>query len=332
MDKRNAQAPEAPPAGTAESSMADPADSAASVDLDGEIPEGTVAPDIYGVLGYCISLLATEAWHQLGLLADPQTGETVIDLAQAKVAIDAVGDLAARLESLRRNPLPLAAPRPENAAERPAAQLRRAARRVRRAIKIRLSCPFVDIIEIPARRSTEPRPGHSVFEGNRGHHAHDSKQSSAAVFIPAPAHRRLGRPSRAGISVHATVAGAGAAGRSVNARQAAARRPVTAPPRRLWQDFIDQYEAFTGVLCAAAKSGCDPHEESEYAQLRRWFVANYYRLAARLRPALDAEFGGDGRRAHRPSRITPVSSERSILWRPCFCLLTQRSPGQTPAT
>ena len=85
-----------------------------------------------------------------------------------------------------------------------------------------------------------------------------------------------------------------AADRPVNTRQAAARRPATGAAGRLWQDFIDQYEAFTGVLCAAAKSGCDPHRESEYAQLRRWFVANYYRLAARLRPALDAEFEGEG--------------------------------------
>ncbi|MBV9850921.1 MAG: hypothetical protein JO250_14710 [Armatimonadetes bacterium] len=82
-------------------------------------------------------------------------------------------------------------------------------------------------------------------------------------------------------------------GRPINARQAAARRPVTGAASRLWQDFIGRYEAFTDVLCAAAKSGCDPRKESEYAQLRRWFVANYYRLAARLRPVLDAEFAGE---------------------------------------
>ena len=96
-----------------------------------------------------------------------------------------------------------------------------------------------------------------------------------------------------------------AAGRPVNARQAAARRPAAGAAGRLWQDFIDQYESFTGVLCAAAKSGCDPHRESEYAQLRRWFVANYYRLAARLRPALDAEFAGEARRRAAPSPTTP---------------------------
>ena len=61
--------------------------------------EAGLAPDVYGVIGYCISLLATEAWHKLGLLADPRTGEAVADLVQAKAAVDAAGDLAARLES-----------------------------------------------------------------------------------------------------------------------------------------------------------------------------------------------------------------------------------------
>ncbi len=78
-----------------------------------------------------------------------------------------------------------------------------------------------------------------------------------------------------------------------NVRQAAARRPAAGSAGQLWQDFIDRYESFTGVLCAAAKSGCDAARESEYALLRRWFVGNYYRIAGRLRPALDAEFGDE---------------------------------------
>ena len=69
------------------------------------VPDGE-APDIYGVIGYCLSLLATEAWHNLGLLADPQTGEAVMDLVQAKVAIDAVGDLAARLDAAPADAVP----------------------------------------------------------------------------------------------------------------------------------------------------------------------------------------------------------------------------------
>ena len=65
-------------------------------ELDGEEAAG-VAPTTYDLIGYCINLLSSQAWQKLGLLADPQTGEAKPDLADAKVAIDAVGDLAARL-------------------------------------------------------------------------------------------------------------------------------------------------------------------------------------------------------------------------------------------
>ena len=57
------------------------------------------APTTYDLLGYCINLLASQAWQKLGLLADPQTGEAKPDFAEAKVAIDAVGHLAAGFES-----------------------------------------------------------------------------------------------------------------------------------------------------------------------------------------------------------------------------------------
>ncbi len=66
-----------------------------SADAEGE----GRAPTTYDLLGYCINLLASQAWQKLGLLADPQTGEAQPDLAEAKVAIDAVGDLASRLEA-----------------------------------------------------------------------------------------------------------------------------------------------------------------------------------------------------------------------------------------
>ena len=56
-------------------------------------------PSTYDLLGYCINLLSSQAWQKLGLLADPQTGEAKPDLLEAKVAIDAVGDLAAHLET-----------------------------------------------------------------------------------------------------------------------------------------------------------------------------------------------------------------------------------------
>ena len=92
VDKRRAQ-DEAEPPMEAEAPPAPPDPAEDDTGLDGP------APDVYGVIGYCISLLATEAWHKLGLLADPKTGEAVADLAQAKAAVDAAGDLAARLEA-----------------------------------------------------------------------------------------------------------------------------------------------------------------------------------------------------------------------------------------
>jgi hypothetical protein len=57
------------------------------------------APSVYDLVGYCISLLSAEAWQKLGLLADPRTGDSRMDLTQAKVAIDGVTGLAALLEN-----------------------------------------------------------------------------------------------------------------------------------------------------------------------------------------------------------------------------------------
>lgn len=64
------------------------------------------APTTYDMIGYCINLLASQAWQKLGLLADPQTGEAQLDLAEAKVAIDAVSDLAARLDAAPETVIP----------------------------------------------------------------------------------------------------------------------------------------------------------------------------------------------------------------------------------
>ena len=57
------------------------------------------SPGTYELIGYCINLLAQQAWLKLGLLADPETGIAAPDLDEAKVAVDTVGDLAARLEA-----------------------------------------------------------------------------------------------------------------------------------------------------------------------------------------------------------------------------------------
>ena len=71
-----------------------------------ESEEAVAAPTTYDLIGYCINLLASQAWQKLGLLADPQTGEAQPDLAEAKVAIDTVGDLAARLDNAPETAVP----------------------------------------------------------------------------------------------------------------------------------------------------------------------------------------------------------------------------------
>ncbi len=54
--------------------------------------------DVYSMLGYFVSMLTSYTWQWLGLVKNPDTGELVKDLAQAKVAIDTVTTLAAQLE------------------------------------------------------------------------------------------------------------------------------------------------------------------------------------------------------------------------------------------
>ena len=102
-------------------------------------------------------------------------------------------------------------------------------------------------------------------------------------------------------------------GRSVNARQMAARRAAAGDAGQLWADFVDQYERFTGVLCAAAQWGCNADRESEYAQMRRWFVANYYRLAARVRPYLDEEFGEEAQQGDAQPVVTDYAGQKRSL-------------------
>ncbi len=97
--------------------------------------------------------------------------------------------------------------------------------------------------------------------------------------------------------------------RPTSARSSAIRRAATGDAAQFWLHFIDQYEAFTDILCAAAKAGCDTRKESEYAQLRRWFVANYYRTASRVRPYLDAEFAES---AALPSVMDYAGQKRSL--------------------
>jgi hypothetical protein len=85
-----------------------PIDSAAdeAVEMKEEASGGQQSPGTYDLIGYCLNLLASQAWQKLGLLADPQTGEAKPDLVEAKLAIDVVGDLAAHLESASDSQVP----------------------------------------------------------------------------------------------------------------------------------------------------------------------------------------------------------------------------------
>jgi Domain of unknown function (DUF1844) len=60
----------------------------------GEMPELSVP----GALHFCIETLQGLAWIKMGLVAAPGSGKIEKELPQAKVAIDAIGDLVARLE------------------------------------------------------------------------------------------------------------------------------------------------------------------------------------------------------------------------------------------
>jgi hypothetical protein len=107
VDKRRTQVESA----SSETSNAAPVDTpspteSAAEDRFDDDDETDAPPDTYSLIGYCISLLASDAWQKLGLLADPKSGQAQPDLPQAKVAIDAVGDLAARLETASQEAVP----------------------------------------------------------------------------------------------------------------------------------------------------------------------------------------------------------------------------------
>ena len=111
VDKRRTATETTPTAAAEPTEM--PAETGASEVFEASLDEnqlgeqtGDPAPTTYDMIGYCINLLASQAWQKLGLLADPQTGEAQPDLAEAKVAIDAVGDLAARLDAAPETMIP----------------------------------------------------------------------------------------------------------------------------------------------------------------------------------------------------------------------------------
>lgn len=61
-----------------------------------ELPE----LDVPAALAVCVNMLSEVAWVKIGLIPNPVSGKIEKDLAQARVAIDAVGDLVQRLEPL----------------------------------------------------------------------------------------------------------------------------------------------------------------------------------------------------------------------------------------
>ncbi|NSW57749.1 MAG: DUF1844 domain-containing protein [Armatimonadetes bacterium] len=88
-----AQEPEAAaPAEEREPSSGEPSDQSPKAQ-----PASFAEVGVFGILRFSVSMLAEAAWMSMGLIATP-AGETRQDLAQARVAIDALGDLIARLQ------------------------------------------------------------------------------------------------------------------------------------------------------------------------------------------------------------------------------------------
>jgi len=60
--------------------------------------DGLPPVDVFSLLGSFITMLGMQAWQWMGLVKDPATGNIEKDLAQAKVAIDAIAALAGQPE------------------------------------------------------------------------------------------------------------------------------------------------------------------------------------------------------------------------------------------
>jgi hypothetical protein len=69
--------------------------------------------------------------------------------------------------------------------------------------------------------------------------------------------------------------------------------PYAANLDQCWQHFVDHYERFTDLLCAAARNGCEARYECEFESVRRWFALHYKDVAPIVRPYLLSEFGFD---------------------------------------
>lgn len=103
VDKRGSRPGEEPQPPSTESEPETPvaADEEAAASW-GDLPNfnplaGITTP---GILQMTFGLLSERAWIDMGLVADPGTGEVTRRIDEAKLAIDVVGDLARHMEPL----------------------------------------------------------------------------------------------------------------------------------------------------------------------------------------------------------------------------------------
>ncbi len=66
-------------------------------DIESENPKTPIS--IYDILAILIEQMSSISWQKLGLQPDPATGTIVVNLAEAKVAIDVTAHLSIQLES-----------------------------------------------------------------------------------------------------------------------------------------------------------------------------------------------------------------------------------------
>jgi hypothetical protein len=60
---------------------------------------GPLEITVQGVLRFAVEMLSNRAWVSLGLMPNPMSGKIEKDLAEAKRAIDILGDLARHAEA-----------------------------------------------------------------------------------------------------------------------------------------------------------------------------------------------------------------------------------------
>lgn len=102
VDKRGARAeePQAPAADETAAAEVEPGDEGGEEmpNFSGFNPLAGITTS--GILQMTWGLLSERAWIDMGMVADPGTGEVKKQISEAKLAIDVLGDLARHLEPL----------------------------------------------------------------------------------------------------------------------------------------------------------------------------------------------------------------------------------------